>query len=166
MVFHVYPGLACLPWDTGTCGWPMVQDSLRVLGSQAGSSCSVSCCTASPQDVGKAGSQPWSAETGTPCSFSCSTLSQISLTVCRWPSASGCTTCCSKRQSPVCNWKWPKCHNSAALSTGMLGLGEMMSLHLGALAAVSVHEVVGDVLRQIAQVQGCSVWRLDLDSLI
>lgn len=57
------------PWDTGEHGWPMVQDSLRVLGSQAGSSCSISCCTASPQHVGKAASQPQSAETGSPCSF-------------------------------------------------------------------------------------------------
>lgn len=86
------------PLDTGTRGWPLVQDSLRVLGSQAGSSCSVSCCRASPQEAGSQEKQDPShgqQKQAHLVHFSYSTLSQIPLTVCRWPSASECRTCCS-----------------------------------------------------------------------
>lgn len=107
----------------------------------------VSCCTASPQEAGSQEKQDPShgeQKQAHPSHFSYSTLSQTPLTVCRWPSASECRTCCSKGQSPVCNWKWfsMSC-GSATLSTRMLGLGETTSVHLGALAAVSVQEVVG-----------------------
>lgn len=64
-------------------------------------------------------------------------------TVCRWPSASGCTACCSKgRALSVAGNDAPFVTTQQHWVQRMLGLGEM-SLHLGALATVSVHEEGG-----------------------
>lgn len=94
----VYPGLACLalrhwkmwlsrgpgqPQSAGLAGWKLL--FCQLLHS----------LTPGGRIPGNAGSQPLSAETGSPWSFQPQHIATIPLTVCRWPSASECTTCCS-----------------------------------------------------------------------